>query len=64
MNIHYDYEIRANFSYNPNMVNLPAREPSLMRFTNLIWHGYERMTPVVYKNDPYNGDVVKIIFSS
>jgi len=61
MNIHY--EIRANFSYNPHMVHMPAREPALMRLTNLICHGYEGMTPVVYKSDPYTGDVVKIIFS-
>jgi len=63
MNIHYDFEIQANFGYNPNMVTMPARDPRLKRFTTLIWHGYEGITPVVYKEDPYNKEVVRIIFS-
>jgi len=62
MFIHYDFEIQANFSYNPSMVTMPARDPRLQRFTKLIWHGYEARVPVVYKADPSNGEVVRIIF--
>ena len=60
----YDYEIRANFSYNAGMVHMPAREPKLKRFSELVWHGYEGITPVVYKADPITGEVVRIIFFS
>jgi hypothetical protein len=44
------------------MVNMPAREPSLRRFSVLIWHGYEGAVPVVYKSDPFSGEVVRIVF--
>jgi hypothetical protein len=60
--LQYDYRIHANFYYDPLQVNMPATEPSLYRFTRLIWHGYDEGGPAVYKEDLLTGDVVRIDF--
>lgn len=58
----YDYIIQANFQYNPLRVHEPAREPSLRRFSKLIWHGYDEGGAAVYKEDPVTGEIVRIDF--
>lgn len=60
--MYYDYRIQANFFYDPLQVYDQAREPSLMRFSELLWHGYDEGGPAVYKRDPYTGEVLRIDF--
>lgn len=58
----YDFQVQANFRYDPALVEMPAQEPRLRRFSSLLWHGYEYGTPVVYKTDPYSAQVIRIVF--
>lgn len=35
----FHYRVSANMHYNPTMVYNKPTDPSLMRFSDLIWHG-------------------------
>jgi len=58
----FHYRVSANMHYNPNMVYNRPTDPSLARFSELLWHGCDNEGNCVYRKDPINGEVLRIDF--
>jgi hypothetical protein len=59
----FNFRAKANFSYDANKVQNPPRHQTLMRFTELLWHGEDDDGVFcVYRKDPKSREVVRIEF--
>ena len=61
--IPFVFKAKANSRYDPTKVNNPLRHQTLMRFTELLWHGDDDDGMLhVYRKYPKSGEVVRIEF--
>ena len=59
----FDFKAKANFRYDSTRVNNTPRHQTLMRFTELLWHGEDDDGVFcVFRKDPKTGEVVRIEF--
>jgi len=58
----YDVRHKAQKPFDYSCVYDIPKERTLMRFTRLLWFGYDEEGPAVYREDPTNKEIVRIDF--
>ncbi len=58
----YDCRVQANHQFDYCRVYDTPKETKLLRFSRLIWFGYDEEGPAVYREDPNTNEVVRIDF--
>ena len=58
----YHFRVQANMPFNPVMAQNRPTDPSLQRFSELIWYGTDNEGNCVYRRDPFTKEVVRIDF--
>ncbi len=58
----HNHATRANFRYDPTKAGLPLKHPSMMRFTEVVWHGEDDEGYCVYKKDPKTDEILRVDF--
>ncbi|MDC7228837.1 MAG: hypothetical protein PQJ48_00860 [Sphaerochaetaceae bacterium] len=58
----YDLRVQTTFRFDYCRVFDPPKEHELLRFSRLIWYGYDEEGPAAYRKDPRTGEVVRIDF--
>ena len=59
---HYDYRIRTKINFDWDLIDAPATDLYLARFTILLWAGRDDEGWCVFKKDPVDGSVLRIDF--
>lgn len=58
----YDHRVQENFKFDYCRIYDDPTEDKLLRFSRLIWYGYDEQGPAVYREDPNTGEVLRIDF--
>lgn len=60
--LRFDLRVQTNHQFDYCRMYDNPKEADLLRFSRLIWFGYDEQGPAVYREDPKTGEVVRIDF--
>jgi hypothetical protein len=60
--LRFDIRVQTKHQFDYCRVYDTPKETKLLRFSRLIWFGYDEEGPAVYREDPKTGEVVHIDF--
>jgi len=58
----YDHRVQENYKFDYHRIYDDPKDNKLLRFSRLIWYGYDEQGPAVYREDPNTGEVLRIDF--
>ena len=60
--LNYDYRQKAEKTFDYSHVYDLPKDRRFLRFSRLIWFGYDEEGPAVYRKDPATNEVMRIDF--
>ena len=58
----YNLRLQAPMPYDESRVFAPPSDPRLLRFTEVVWYGWDDEGWCVYRRDPTTGEIARIDF--